>query len=450
MKGVTRFAACLAGSLWLLLSAQPACASDPAALAFVDVNVVPMDTERVETHRTVIVRGHTIVADGPVGSTAIAIGVQRVEGGGKAFLMPGLADMHTHVSDEDDIGLYVAYGVTTVLHMGGTEQRIVGAVRNTIARGDLVGPQMFFSLMVDGPNDFGVEQVNNAEQASYAVRLAKANGYDFIKVYNELLPEAFDALVDEGRRQGLPVIGHQVKSVGLPAALFRGQVMVAHAEEFLDAAFMKDPKTVAAVVAEVKRSGAFVTPTLSTYRAISEQWGDPSRVQAYLAAPEARYMSPTTRLRWKRSFYMRRGHADLLRALAFQRRFTAALQAAGVPLLAGTDSPDVPGMYPGLSVHSEMKELVASGLTPFQAISAATRTAGAFIAQSHPERQDFGVVRLGGHADLLLVDHNPLQSVEGLDHPLGVMAAGRWYDRKELDHLLSERKARYAHLDRVN
>jgi len=426
-------------------------ADTPADVCFIDVNLVPMDSGRILLHQTVVVHDHTIVSVGPVESTPVPPGSHRIAGKGNTWLMPGLADMHTHVSDENDLGLYVANGVTTILHMGGTEERLVGHIREDISSGVIVGPQVFFSLMVDGPNSSGVLQVGDANLARAAVRIAKSNGYDFIKAYNDLSPATFDALVEEGKVVELPLIGHGVRSVGLPAALFSGQTMVAHAEEFLYTAFAeeRDSIKVASVVADVKRSGAFVTPTLSTYEAISRIWGRPAEVTAYLHKTIAKYMSPGVQLHWDQTSYMHRAAEDLSANFAFQKSFTLALQRAGVPLLAGTDSPEIPGMYPGYSLHTELKNLVASGLSTFEALSAATRIPGEFMRKSHPDLQPFGVIETGSRADLVMLKANPLETLAALDDLLGVMTAGRWYDRKNLNASLKKREKRYSHLERA-
>ena len=445
MKSLACFTAAVALELTVALFPGWARAAQASDVAFHDVNLVPMDRERVVPHQTVVVHGDTIVAVGPVETMAIPAGARRIEGHGAAYLTPGLADMHVHVSDEDDLGLYLANGVTTVLHMGGTEQRIVGHIRADIRRGDVIGPQMLFSLMVDGTDEFGVLKVRDPDAGRATVRLASDNGYDFIKVYNNVSPDTFDALVEAGRRVGLPVVGHGVRAVGLPEALFRGQVMVAHAEEFIYTAFAEshDPATVASVVDEVRRSGAYVTPTLSAFAAISAQWGRPSQVAAYLAGPQSALVSPGVRLKWRRSGYMNRT-GDLGSSLAFQRGFVRDLQRAGVPLLTGTDSPEIPGQFPGSSIHDELANLLESGLTPFEALSAATRAPGDFIHLTHPDRQRFGTIRPGARADLILAGADPLQSLNTLKQPLGVMAAGRWYDRNGLDAIFAARKTREA------
>ena len=437
----------VASVLVTLLAAGTVFAAEPSDVAFVDVNTIPMDRERVEAHQTVVVHDGTIVAAGPAARVRPPASAKQVQCGGRLFLLPGLADMHTHVSEETDLGLYIANGVTTILHMGGTEQRLVGHIRGDIDRGEVVGPQMFFSLMIDGSDAFGILHVTDAEVARAAVKVARSVGYDFLKVYNNLTPDEFAALVDEGRRLGLPVVGHGVRAVGLPEALFLGQVMVAHAEEFLYTAFKdrRDEARLASVVAQVKQSGAYVTPTLSTYETITRDWGRPEVIASWLALPETQTLSPTVRQRWARSFYAHRPPEDLAPELVFQRRLTLAFLRAGVPLLAGTDSPEVPGMFPGASLHAELKALVASGFSPFEALSAATRTPGDFIQATHPDRQRFGVIEVGRRADLILVEANPLQDIAALDHLTGVLAHGRWFDQPGLEALQAERRAAYTH-----
>jgi hypothetical protein len=185
-----------------------------------------------------------------------------------------------------------------------------------------------------------------------------------------------------------------------------------------------------------------VTPNLSTFATIAKQWGKPEIVREFLRDPRARFMSPDVRLDWSDSQYARRS-GDISPILVFLRTFTKALSDKGVPLLTGTDSPAIPGMLPGYSVHEDLQSLVVAGLTPFQALSAATRTPGEFMRKYAPDAQPFGEVAPGMRADLVLSSGNPLESVEVLQHPLGVMSAGRWQTRAQLDALLAAQTARY-------
>jgi hypothetical protein len=424
----------------------PAPAAEPAPpdTAFIDVNVLPMDAERVLEHQTVVVRGRFIVALGPVAGTAIPDGAQRIDGHGSAFLLPGLADMHTHVMASEDLALYTANGVTTILHMGGAPSDLVAGANPDIASGELVGPQMFFAFMLDGSQALQRFVISTPQQGRDAVGLARANGYDFIKLYNNVTAAEFEAIVAEARRQHLAVIGHGVRAVGLPEALFAGQAMVAHAEEFFYTAFhnQTDTALIPGVVAATARSGAFVTPNLSTFEAISRQWGKPEVVAGWLHDPRARLMTPNMRLNWVDMDYAKRsGNIDAI--LVFLRTFTQALQQAGVPLITGTDSPVIPGMYPGYSMHDELRTLVEAGLSRYQALVAATRAPGEFIAHTVPAAEPFGLVKTGMKADLILVGGNPLQDLATLRSPLGVMSAGRWRSGADLTALLARQQAKY-------
>lgn len=430
----------------LTVSRAAAAPAPPAATdtAFIDVNVLPMDAERVLTHQTVVVRGRSIVALGPAASTNVPLGAVRIEGHGNAYLMPGLADMHTHVMTTEDLALYTASGVTTILHMGGAPADLVAGANPDIASGALVGPQIFFALMVDGSNALQRFVVSTPQQGREAVDLAKANGYDFIKLYNNISAPEFEAIVSEARNQHLAVIGHGVRAVGLPQALFAGQVMVAHAEEFFYTAFnnQADSARIAEVATATARSGAYVTPNLSTFEAISRQWGKPDVVAAWLRDPRAALMTPNMRLNWVDMGYAQRS-GSIESILVFLRSFTGALARAGVPLITGTDSPVIPGMFPGSSLLDDLRTLREAGLSPYEALVAATRTPGEFIAHTVPGAEPFGVVKAGMKADLLLLAANPLQDAATLAAPLGVMSAGRWRSAAELATLLAQQQARY-------
>lgn len=430
-------------------------AEPPNLVAFVGVNVVPMGDEGVLRDQTVLVRGTRIETVGPRSRIEVPAGAQRIDGAG-AWLLPGLADMHTHLSTGEDAALYVAGGVTTVLQMGG-EGRIepIARLRNTLA-GAPLAPQVFFAFMVDGPEPLsGGWPLHSAEEARFAVHVAKERGYDFFKFYNGVSAEEFDAAVDEARKVGLPVIGHAVRAVGLPEGLERGQVMVAHAEEFYYTVFGNKPdeSRLAEVVERTRRSGAYVTANLSTNVTIARQWGKPEVRAQILSDPLVHYMSPTSWLTWtsaRRNYD--RGRGDFFDVqVPFLERFVGALSKAGVPLLAGTDSPLIPGLVPGAGINVELRTLVDSGLSNYQALAAATRVPGEFIRKYVPGADRFGVIEPGVRADLVLVADNPLQKLDTLARPLGVMSAGRWHTREQIAATLEQnRKAIQAQMREVD
>jgi imidazolonepropionase-like amidohydrolase len=371
--------------------------------AFLHVNVVPMDRERVLLDQTVIVEGERIAAMGrglPVPPHA-----QVIDGGRTTYLSPGLADMHTHSETRSDLAAYLANGVTTVLHLGGARASFVDTLVPAVNQGAVPGPHVYSSFKVDGSPAYNGFVIKTPAEARAIVGLARTNGYDFIKVYVGLSPDAFSALAEEGRRLGMPLIGHGVYAVRLERQLVAGQALIAHAEEFFYTFFTPpgagesdtppDESRVASAVALARRHEVAVTADIATYAAIANQ------------------------------------RANLQPKLAFLRLLVKAMADADVELVTGTDAPTIPGMSPGLALHDNLDELEASGLTRFQALSAATRGPGAFIRRTKGGAP-FGIVAPGHRADLILSKENPLATLSTLRAPLGVMAKGKWRDSAAL------------------
>lgn len=409
--------------------------------AFVHVNVVPMDRERILPDQTVIVDGGEIVAMGS--DVAVPAHARIIDGHKTAYLSPGLADMHTHSNTRDDLAVYLANGVTTVLHMGDASADFIETIVPSVNRGAIPGPHVYTSFRVDGTPTYNGFVIRTADEARAVVGRARSDGYDFIKAYVGLSPEAFFALAEEGRRAGVPLIGHGVYAVRLERQLEAGQALIAHAEEFFYAFFTPpgaeesdtppDVARIGSAVALAKRHGVAVTADIATYAAIAHQIGRPDIVEAYLARPDAAYLSPADRRMWQRSGYVNKT-ANLKPKLAFLRNLVKAMADADVELVAGTDAPSIPGLPAGFSLHDALAELEASGLTRFQALSTATRAPGAFIHRTLG-RDRFGIIAPGQRADLLLTRENPLTTLATLREPLGVMAKGRWSDTATLKEL---------------
>ena len=343
-------------------------------------------------------------------------------------------------------GMDLANGVTTVLNMGGASSDFVDQVVPAINAGRRPGPHIYLALRVDSTPDYGQLVVTSPAQARAVVGLARTNGYDFIKVYNNLAPDVFEAFIEEGRREGVPVVGHGVTRVGIERQLAAGQLMVAHLEEYLYTVFFPpdadvgtrapDDLQIAAAVAFTRRSGAFVTADLGTYATIAGLWGHPEATAGYRGDPDLAYLDPAMRIAWRRSGYEERS-GDLGARLRFLGRFARALLDAGVPLIAGTDAPTITGDYPGSSLRTDLYALHDAGFSAFQALSTATRTPGVFIARAKPGAVCFGVVAIGCRADLLLLRGNPLVDLHALEARAGVMVGGAWHSEAQLDAMLA-------------
>lgn len=426
-------------------------AAPAAVTAFVDVNVVPLDSERVLPHQTVLVVDGRIASIGP--RVEVPENARRIAGHGTMYLAPGLADMHTHAHTRRDMAIFLANGITTILDMGNAANEFIAQVRPAIDKGRIPGPRVYAAFRLDGSPNYGNIFVTTPDEARAAVRLAKANGYEFIKLYTDLTPACFDAIMDEARHQHMPVAGHGVTSVGLEKQMAAGQLLVAHTEEFFYTVFPQPPagqddrpppvEEIPRVIEAIRKTGAYVTADLNTYATIARQWGRPDVVTGFLNAPESRYVSPNDRIAWRYDGYVKRT-GSLDGRVAFLARFTKALADAEVPLVAGTDAPSIPGLVSGVSLHDDLQALAGAGLTPYQVLATATRTPGRMIAQNVPGTTPFGTIAVGNRADLVLVNHNPLAELGTLRQPAGVMANGRWYDRKELDRLQEQVVADYV------
>jgi hypothetical protein len=224
---------------------------------------------------------------------------------------------------------------------------------------------------------------------------------------------------------------------------------VAHGEEFYYTVFGNQPQPEARMIevaAEVARSGAYVTPNLSFQDAVARQWGRPDVRAQMFADPRVAYLAPMSRFTWAtpRRNYSQLPGSPMTTQLAFLKQFTHALAQAGVPLLAGTDTPLVPGLLPGSGLIEELKLLEEAGLSRYEALASATRTPGEFLAKYVANAQPVGTVTAGARADLVLVAKSPLQSLDTLREPLGVMVGGRWRTAEELAAALEQNRQMLA------
>ncbi|MGC2792444.1 MAG: amidohydrolase family protein, partial [Candidatus Sulfotelmatobacter sp.] len=433
---VLTVAAALALAIPALSQLVPQPAPNGSVIAFQDVSVIPMDTERVLPHQTVLVRNGKIVDVGPTSSVHLPPETVVINGGGK-FLMPGMADMHTHVDRKEMLPLFLAAGVTTVLNMGLASPEFVTVTRDQINRGSVVGPRVFAAFMIDGPGDPGPEYVALCERdGRAAVDRAKLVGYDFIKVYSRLQPAIYAAVLDEAKKQNIAAVGHIATEVGLENSLAQGQVMIAHGEEYYKTYFQGKPDDarIPGAVELTRRAGAYVTPNLSFFAALTMVTSDPRILDKRLAEPDIKFLPPDIWGSWLAARPAKPSDR-FVPELATLKKLTLALSQAGVPLLAGTDSPAF-GVIPGTSVDDDLDQLVGAGLTPFQALSAATRTPGRFIHQYVPGAEEFGTIAPGKSADLVMLRANPLLDVRNMRQPIGVMVRGHWFESRELQGLV--------------
>ncbi len=426
------------------------------AIAFVNVNVVPFDRERILEGQTVVVTNGRIARLGPSDKTKVPAGALQIDGRGK-YLMPGLADMHVHLypgaGQPDDLTsqqlqLFLANGVTTIRNMIGKPEHVL--LRERVAKGELLGPTIYTA----GPPLLG-NNVPNPEAAERAVVDQKKAGYDLLKVHEGLSPETYAAIAATAKREGIPFAGHVTATVGLQRALDAQQTSIEHLDGYLQAMVADDspvkptPSQVVlgpvldhmdeskltALAAATRKAGVWNDPTLTLFKLVVSD----AKPEDYLKWPEMQYIPAKMRENFAKQKQSTLGNppplAERKRYLELRNKVLVALHAAGAKLLIGPDSPQF-FLVPGFGTHRELESFVEAGLTPYQAIETATRNPAEYFAEFTKKPRDFGTVEVGLRADLLLLDANPLQSVANLSKRAGVMVRGRWLPESELRKML--------------
>jgi imidazolonepropionase-like amidohydrolase len=471
-------------------------AAQPTAgtTAFTHVAVVPMTAATLLRDQTVLVRGDRIVAVGPARSIRVPAGSRVLDGRGR-FLVPGLWDMHSHLTDDSTVRaitlpLYVANGVTGLRNMIGdcdtlcagrdsagysAPAAVVRAWKRDIEAGTLVGPRIVSAgngLEGPNPNFPQSRRIRDSADAVAAVADAKSHGSDFIKIIGDVPPPAYFVLLRAARAAGLPVAGHLPAGVSPMTAVDSGQRSIEHLQGLtrlctsnpdsanaLRAARARDSSAArrAALTralthlnvttfdearcrqffAHVVEHRTWQVPTLSPPRGIG--WLD-----RYVESddPYAVYATTKQRTEWlpqNDPQYRAMGPEDFasVRELfgGFER-IVGAMARAKVPLLAGSDVGS-PHVYPGFGLHDELRYLVESGLTPRAALAAATVEAARYFEAT----DSLGTIEPGKRADLVLVDANPLADIRNLSRITVVVLGGRVLDRRDLDRMLGDARA---------
>ena len=425
-------------------------------LAFVGVNVIPMTEPGVPLvveNRTVVVTGRRIASMHPADEVAVAEGTEAVEAEGM-YLMPGLAEMHGHLpgprtvqSDARNLlFLYVANGVTTVRGMQGERSQL--GLRARIARGQSLGPRLF----VGSPSMSG-GNVATPARGEQLVREYNERGYDLVEIHEDLAPDVFDAVAATANEVGLPFGGHVPDAVGLRHALASGQVSIDHLDNTIEALVPDDRLPAGGgglfgvgdlldrvdmtllpqLVEDTRAAGAWMVPTMVLWETVF--FGDRTAAELRAARPEVRYMPPETVEQWERVVDERAAGADSeanRRVAELRRQVLRALHEGGVPIVMGTDSPQIFSV-PGFSVHHEMALWVEVGMTPYEVLEAGSRR----VAEYFDALDDFGTIEIGSRADLLLLTANPIDDVANVARRGGVMVNGNWWSEERIQERLA-------------
>jgi imidazolonepropionase-like amidohydrolase len=446
-------------------------------LVITNVNIVDTRQGLLSPNLTVVIRNGRIDSIAKHAMIASSHKTKVINGTGK-YLIPGLWDMHAHSAGGPAapwdakviLPLYIANGVTGIRDMGGNLE-LLKQRKGSIENGQFLGPHMYIAgpfLNGGKPYEYSIT-TTTPEQGRAAVDHLAGEHVDFIKVLSQLNRDTYFAIADEAKNRKLALAGHVPESISAAEASAAGQRSIEHLSGLtldcsregpelrkmrLDAAQKGDnkvyhaagmrsldtydPGKARALFAEFKKNGTYQVPTLSWWRT-QAQLGSAS-----LSDPLLKYVPATVRKSddWNPRRIKQETppalYDDLQRTLVSYMKLTGDLREGGVPVLAGTDSPD-PYVIPGFSLHDELELLVQSGFTPAQALRAATYDVAIFM-----RRSDYGMVEKGLVADLVLLQENPLTDIRNTRRIEAVVVGGRPFLRKDLDKLLDDAQAQAA------
>ena len=394
--------------------------------------------------RDVLVRDGRIAAVGPAG--AAPAGVPEVDGRGRT-LLPGLIDVHVHTGGgsgppwhqempdpEEDLGAFLYGGVTTVLDAGNLTPAVF-KLREKTRSGQLLGPHFHAAGPIfTAPGGHPVallrqfvpwylrwyvvprftREVATPAEARTAVAALLPEHPDVLKVAIDhiplegpcIAPEVVDAIVATGHASGVRTVVHIGRSADALCAAHAGADALLHGvylEEISDeavAALAARHMPVAATIAVFDKIERFLPDTRSDLLPIEREMARPATVDALGHMPDS---------------FDRRAVEPFVRAVAAahaaRRTNVRKLRAAGVTVLAGSDSANI-GHFPGAALHVELGKLVEAGMSPGEALRAATWDNAHFLAG---EAADFGEIAPGKRADLVLVRGNPLAEIGAAD-----------------------------------
>jgi imidazolonepropionase-like amidohydrolase len=377
------------------------------SLVLTGVTVIDGTGEAIRPNRAIIITGNHI--DSIVAARrreSLPRSARIIQAAGK-FVIPGLWDMHVHPGAKD-LPAFVAYGVTGVRDMG-NRLSDVDSWRAQIADGTLIGPEIFrvgpiLNGQVFGPTHV---EIRNESEARGAVRVLKHAGVDAIKLHKMLSREAYYGLSDEAKKLGIPFVGHIPVTVTAREASDAGQASFEHMETLFDGGSPLKREDAPALFERFVRNGNAYTPTLVNYRGSAEPANiDPELLKKYPDIPAGR----------------QRIFKQFLELLGLMNQ-------AGVILMTGTDLGSK-WISPGSSLHDELAIFVEAGLTPMQALQAATRNPARFL------HVDAGTLEPGKTANLVLLDANPLDDIRNTTRIRAVIINGRFLDKPQLQRLL--------------
>lgn len=403
-----------------------------------NANVIPMNRDTVLRNQKVFIMEGRIKA---IGDDIQAPGIKVIDAG-NGYLLPGLIDMHVHVWDRYELGLYLANGVTSIRNVWGMPMHL--RMKEKINGGELLAPQFLTTgPKLTGPEFIGDDnlQLTSPEEAKEKVKEYKDRGYDYIKTYYGLTPELFDAVLEQARESEMDIVAHPSQKVPYTYHLNPQIVSIEHAEDIVQQPleYKLDTLRLQEVIADFTKSPhTSFCPTLMAFYNIYNMIQD----EDVLSSEPVELMNPSIRMvdskaqfeRWQSTKEQDPDVGDrIMKQHEFHLLVIKKLNDAGVNLICGTDA-GIGITVPGASIHQELALYCEAGLSNYEALRTATINA----SRVHKELDRVGSIEPGKVANLLITQQNPLRDLSALKNPKTVFINGIQLDGKTLG-LLEDR-----------
>jgi len=425
----------------LFLFSPVALAQDGPVTAFMNVSVLPMDGQtsnglNVLTNQTVLVSGDRILSVSDAEAADIPETAILIDGEGH-YLMPGFGEMHGHIPPlsrgeqqvNDTLFLYLSNGVTTVRGMLGSPGQL--QLREDVKSGDRLSPTLYLA----GPS-FNGNSISSPSEADESVTNQVTEGWDLLKVHPGLTRAEYDAMALRAKRLEIDFGGHVPEEVGLMHSLVAGQRTLDHLDGYI--AYLDGfSNTISEdafreIARKTKNAGVGVVPTSALWKTLIGA-GNLDDLNQY---DELKYIRAETVQNWRdRIGFLSEGDPQIHEDNRL--KLLKILQEEGVEILFGTDAPQLFSV-PGFSIHHEIDAMEEAGLSRRDILISGTSAIGAYFK----DVDKFGTVAPEMRADLILLEDNPLDDLDNLQSPIGVMVRGQWLPREELEAELAAIEAR--------